>query len=281
MIMTSRDRSCGEYLATGFTDVDGRNDQGAYTRCLTMLDALPYFQTYKHRSFDLLDLTPGLSVLEIGSGLGDDCFRMAERVGPSGHVLGVDASIRMVEEARGRTPAGACVEFRQADARALPFPADSFARCRADRTLQHIEDPEQAIGEMVRVLEPGGRLLVYDNDWGTFSVTGRNDETTRVIETLWEDSITNRWIGRYLKQYFLEAGLCEVQLEPSVSVMTDFALADRAYNLLQTVERAVAAGWLTPVIAEHWVQEALALSRAGAFLCNLTAYTVYGMKPVR
>lgn len=98
-------------------------------------------------------------------------------------------------------------------------------------------------------------------------------------QTLWEDAITNRWIGRYLKQYFLEAGLCDVRIEPSVSVMTDFALADRAYNLLQTVDRAVAAGWLTPAIADRWTQEAQALSRSGAFLCSLTAYTVIGMKP--
>lgn len=63
--------------------------------------------------------------------------------------------------------------------------------------------------------------------------------------------------------------------------MTDFALADRAYNLLQTVERAVAAGWFTPAMADRWVQEAQALSESGAFLCNLTAYTVVGKKPCR
>lgn len=54
-----------------------------------------------------------------------------------------------------------------------------------------------------------------------------------------------------------------------------------ARDLLQTVKRAVAAGWLTPTLAERWVQEAQELSHAGAFLCNLTAFTVVGMKPVR
>ena len=82
--MTHDDPSAQEYLASGFADVDGRNDEGAYTQCLTLLDGLPYFQAYKHRSYELLDLAHGLSVLEIGCGLGDDCLRMAERVGPDG-----------------------------------------------------------------------------------------------------------------------------------------------------------------------------------------------------
>jgi hypothetical protein len=78
-----------------------------------------------------------------------------------------------------------------------------------------------AVSEMMRsgwprVLKPCGLLLAYDNDWGTFSVSSRDEESTKIIETLWEDSFTNRWIGRYLKRHFLEAGLQNVAVEIKV-----------------------------------------------------------------
>ncbi len=269
---------CSEYLATGFARVDERDDTAAYKQCLALLDSLPYYREYKQRSYELLALSAGLSVLEVGCGLGDDALRMAGRVGPDGVVVGVDASARMIEEAVGRIPADVRVEFALADARDLPFKDESFARCRIDRTLQHIKGPQRAIREMVRVLEPGGVLLAYDNDWGTFCVSGSDDESTRIIESLWGDSFANRWVGRYLKRYFLEAGLRNVVVEPSVSVVTDFELADRVYNLRQTVKRTVEAGRITQAVADEWVSGMPNLSQSGGFLCTLTAYTVVGTK---
>jgi ubiquinone/menaquinone biosynthesis C-methylase UbiE len=268
-----------EYLATGFPDVDGRDDTSSYTNCLALLDSLPYFRRYKQRSYDLLSLTAGLSLLEIGCGIGDDVFRMASRILPDGKVVGVDTSIRMIEIAVSRNPIQAGVEFAQADARHLPFKENSFARCRVDRTLQHIQEPQQAIREMVRILQPTGILLAYDNDWGTFSISGTDDQTTRIIEMLWADAFTNRWIGRYLNRYFLEAGLKNVWVEPSVSVVTDFELADRIYNIRQTVKRAVATDHIDPVTAEGWLSDVQTQSRSGGFLCTLTAITVTGTKP--
>ena len=271
---------CTEYLATGFANVDGRDDTAAYKHCLALLDSLPYFREYKQRSYERLCLSAGLSVLEVGCGIGDDVFRMASRVGPSGVVVGVDASSRMIEEAIGRTPANVPVSFAQADARSLPFKEESFSRCRIDRALQHIKSPHLVIREMARVLKPGGLLLAYDNDWGTFTLNGGNEATTKIVETMLEESFTNRWIGRYLKRYFVEAGLQNVEIEPSVSVMTDFELADRVYNLRQTVKRAVEAGRLFQKIADTWISDLQALSHAGGFLCTLTACMVVGMKPV-
>jgi ubiquinone/menaquinone biosynthesis C-methylase UbiE len=268
-----------EYLASGFADVDARDDTGAYKHCLALLDSLPYFRRYKRESYELLALSPGLAVLEVGCGLGDDVFRMAERVAPGGKVVGVDASSRMIEEACSRAPANPAIEFRRADARRLPFSEACFDRCRTDRTLQHIERPLEAIREMVRVLKPGGLLLAYDNDWGTFSVSGSDDEKTRMIETLWADSFRNRWIGRYLTRFFLEAGLSDVSVYPSVSVVTDFNLADQVFNLRQTAQRAAGSGLIAPADADRWLSELQEQSRTGGFLCTLTAFTVTGKKP--
>lgn len=267
-----------ECLATGFGNVDDRADVAAYSGCLSLLDSLPYFRKYKQRSYELLELFPGVTVLEVGCGLGDDAFRMAELVKPGGSVAGVDASARMLETASARNSDGLGIEFRRADARSLPFRDGSFMRCRTDRTLQHIARPECVIAEMARVLAPDGILLAYDNDWGTFSVSGADRKTTSVIEDLWAFSFTNPWIGRYLKQYFRLAGLTEITVYPSVSVINDFELADQVYNLRQTAFRAVEAGKLARKTAGQWLSDLEKQDKAGYFLCSLTAYTVAGRK---
>jgi ubiquinone/menaquinone biosynthesis C-methylase UbiE len=267
-----------EYLATGFADVDCQGDGDAYKDCLEFLDSLPYYGECKELSYELLRLAPGLSVLDVGCGIGDDVFRMAARVMPDGRVVGVDASACMVEEARSRMGASLNVEFREADGRDLPFSDGTFDRCRIDRTLQHIEGPDKVFRELVRVLEPQGLLLAYDNDWGTFSINGIDEETTRVIETFWCDSFTNRWIGRYLKGYFVEMGLEEIRVYPSVSVIDDFETADKVYNVRQSACRAAEEGLLTSSRAGQWLSDLEGLTAAGGFHCSVTAYTVVGRK---
>jgi SAM-dependent methyltransferase len=263
-----------EYLATGFRDVDGRGDPAAYRDCLRFIGSLPYYREVKGRSYDLLRLAPGLAVLDVGSGVGDDAFRMARRVMPGGLVVGIDASERMVEEARSRAPEGFNVRFEKADARTLPFDNATFDRVRIDRTLQHIPRPEAVLGEMVRVLKPGGLLLAYDNDWETFSIMGADGDATKIIENLWRNSFANPRMGRDLEGCVAVQGLADIECYQSVSVITDFATTDKIYNLTESARRAVDTMLLTPERADRWLQGLRSSSLSGEFRCTLTACTV-------
>ena len=103
----------------------------------------------KRRSYELLAIGPGQSVLDVGAGAGEDLRALAELVSPGGRAVGVDSS-------------PASPEVLLADACALPFDDDSFDACRCDRTLQHVADPQRALAEMVRVTRPGGVVLVSE-----------------------------------------------------------------------------------------------------------------------
>jgi ubiquinone/menaquinone biosynthesis C-methylase UbiE len=269
-----------EYLATGFVDVDSAENADSYSACLSLLDSLPYFEDYKRRTYQLLELGPCERVLDAGCGLGDDVFRMAELVGPNGFIVGLDASARLIEKASSDTRSRALpVEFHAGDLRRLPFAKETFTRCRIDRVLQHVRQPQVAIAELARVLKPEGILLAYDNDWGTFWVTSRDKRLTRMLENAWCDSFANGWIGRELRKYFLEAGLSNVTIHPSVALITDFETADKVYNLRQTAQRAVAAGTILEEESSAWVKELRARAQSGSFAAALTAYTVVGKKP--
>jgi ubiquinone/menaquinone biosynthesis C-methylase UbiE len=269
-----------EYLATGFADVDSAENAASYSACLSLLDSLPYFQEYKRKTYELLELGPFARVLDAGCGLGDDVFRMAELIGPRGFVAGLDSSARLIEKARSDPRSRILpVEFHVGDLRQLPFAAESFTHCRIDRVLQHVREPQAAISELIRVLKPGGLLLAYDNDWGTFSITSQDKRVTRILENAWCDSFANSWIGRELRRYFMEAGLTNLTVQPSVSLIEDFDTADKIYNLGQTVQRAVARGAVSETQGSAWLNELRARARERSFAATLTAYTVVGRKP--
>jgi SAM-dependent methyltransferase len=95
-------------------------------------------------------------VLEVGCGEGELAQRLAEELGVQ--LVALDQSERMVELARGRG-----VDARVGDVQELPFDAGSFDAAVAAWMLYHVPDLDRALGELGRVLRPGGRLVAITN----------------------------------------------------------------------------------------------------------------------
>lgn len=185
-----------DYLASGFKNVDQTQDSNKYSNCLSLLNSLDFFRTYKQKTFELLALGNGLTVLDIGCGLGEDVLAMSKLVSPVGKVTGIDASESLLEQARVKLgEVNANVEFLNGDALNLAFNDGTFDRCRIDRTLQHCSDPPRVLSEMVRVLKAGGLMLAFDNDWETFTFSSQNHEVTRKVAHFWCDSFPAGWVA--------------------------------------------------------------------------------------
>lgn len=105
---------------------------------------------------------PGDRFLDVGCGTGYLTRVIAPVVGPKGQVTGVDPSAEMIEYARRRAP-GNC-DYQVAEGQALPFPDASFDAVVSSLAVHHIPADARpaAIGEMFRVLRPGGRLVVAE-----------------------------------------------------------------------------------------------------------------------
>src|SRR5215472_1128612 len=131
-------------------------DPGEVTRYLELLTQ--QLDGMKRKSIDLLRLRLGDSVLDVGCGLGRDAEIILGAVGAAGRVVGIDPNQELVAKAMERTRAiFPRPEFRAGDALSLEFADNTFDGCRTDRVLQHLDDPERAVAEMVRVTRPGGR----------------------------------------------------------------------------------------------------------------------------
>ncbi len=102
---------------------------------------------------------PGERVIDIGCGCGDTSLTLAQAVGPSGHVLGLDLSEAMLSRASERTPPGLAAQFIAADATTYAFAANSADLLFSRFGVMFFADPKLSFANMRKALKPSGRLV--------------------------------------------------------------------------------------------------------------------------
>ena len=106
---------------------------------------------------DTAQVKSGQRVLDVACGTGVLSREVASRTGPTGYVAGVDPSLGMLAVGKDLAPE---IDWKQGVAEALPFPDESFDTVVSQFGLMFFSDRHRAIREMMRVLIPGGRLVV-------------------------------------------------------------------------------------------------------------------------
>lgn len=121
--------------------------------------------------FDAVALQPGEHVLDVGCGWGATTVDAAERVAPTGSVVGVDFSAQMLETARQRTSGQDNVTLLEADAQVHQFEPASFDAVISRFAAMLFDDPPAAFANLHRAVKPGGRLAFVcwqgplDTEW--------------------------------------------------------------------------------------------------------------------
>ncbi len=116
---------------------------------------------WRERAVDLAAAAPGDRVLDVATGTGDLALELARRVAPRGEVVGADFSEAMLDVARTKG-SGAGVRFEVANALKLPYRDDEFDAATVGFGARNFSDLRRGLSEMVRVVRPGGRVVVLE-----------------------------------------------------------------------------------------------------------------------
>jgi SAM-dependent methyltransferase len=154
-------------------------------------------------------LRTGEVVLDLGSGAGIDCFLAAREVGPYGRAIGVDMTASMIEKARANAVrAGATnVEFRLGEIEHLPLPDDSVDVVISNCVINLSPDKRQVFREALRVLRPGGRLVVSD-----LVLTSELPEELRKNVDLYVGCVAGASVREDYLRLMREAGFADVEI---------------------------------------------------------------------
>jgi ubiquinone/menaquinone biosynthesis C-methylase UbiE len=171
-------------------------------------------------AFLLPELRAGMRLLDVGCGPGSITRGLAERLAP-GEVVGVDPSEETLEAARRDAAARglANLRYETASVYALPFPDASFDVAYAHQVLQHLHERDAALGEMLRVLRPGGLVAIRDVDWETAAYWPRDPWIERFVQVhlrTWYRNGGEPAMGRRLRALFHAAGVADTRVTASV-----------------------------------------------------------------
>lgn len=147
------------YVREMFSRIAGRYD------LLNRLLSLRRDVAWRRRAAALAALEPGNRVLDVATGTGDLAFELARLVGPRGEVVGLDFVPNMLALAQRkaeRREEGKWCRFVAGNAMALPFPDATFNAVTIGFGLRNLRDVGAALREMMRVVQPGGRVVVLE-----------------------------------------------------------------------------------------------------------------------
>ena len=175
------------------------------------------------RFFEEIAIPATARVVEIGCGPQGCLGLLADRVGPTGAVVGVEMSEHAVELARrfvaerGLTN----VEVRHGNGKTTGLPRASFDVATARLVLVNIPDPEEVVAEMVALVRPGGTVALHEADWCAHVCDPPLPAWDRLFTALRLYSEANGidlFIGRRIPRMLRAAGLVDVQVYPLIHV---------------------------------------------------------------
>lgn len=160
---------------------------------------------WKRFTIELSGVRPGNRVLDLAGGTGDLAAKFSKLVGPEGQVVLADINESMLRIGRDKlTDLGLVgnLQYTQANAEALPFPDNHFDCITIAFGLRNVTDKDAALRSMLRVLKPGGRLLVLEFSKPQHELLGKAYDTYsfKVLPTMGKLVANDAESYRYLAE---------------------------------------------------------------------------------
>jgi ubiquinone/menaquinone biosynthesis C-methylase UbiE len=265
-----------------FRDIDAQADPLRIVEALERRGRTRPQQRLRRRFLRFVPIERGNAILEVGCGTGVVVRDLLSMVGPRGHVVGIDRSGATLKAARALArehPLRSRMALRVARGERLPFRAGRFDAAVAITVMLHVADPAAVAAQMARVVRPGGRVGLQDQDFGTV-VLAHPDRalTARILDGVVARLYAEPHSGRRLPALLRDAGLRDVRV--LADVYQDTALEPYTRDFLERrAENAVRFGIVDARAAQRWLDALTDLVARDAFLFTMNYYGAVGVKP--
>jgi ubiquinone/menaquinone biosynthesis C-methylase UbiE len=183
----------------------------------------------------------------------------------------------MLDLARRRCAENPNVTFHRGTATEVPLPDAEFDAAVCVQVLEYVADADAALAELRRILRPGGRVLVWDIDWATLSVSSEQADLTARVLRAWDEHLAHRTLPRTLAPRLRAAGFDEVRAQPHPMFAAEYDEGRRHLAALVPFIATFVTGrqGLTEAEAQAWVDE----QRRGDFYAVVTQVCFTASRP--
>src|SRR4051812_8050083 len=227
-----------------------------------------------------LEPRTGERIVDLGCGPGYMTRELALAVGPGGYVHALDLSGPMLALARRRCQGLPAVELAAGDMTALALPDGAVDAAVALQSLAYVLDLARAIGEIARVLRPGGRAVVLDTDFASVVWHGRDQARVDRILAAYDAHVAHPGLPRRLGRLASDAGLATVRCQVVPILNASFRPDTFVHGIAPFIrDFVVGAGRVPAGEADAWLAECAALDAAGEFFASLNRYLFVLRRP--
>lgn len=252
----------------------------AWTRRVEAIYSTPDMVAQRRSVLAGIAAQPGERIADLGAGPGMLAAELARAVGPSGQVRGIDISQPMANLAQRRCAGFPWVDLGVGDVTDLPYADDEFDAAVSTQVYEYVPDVAAALGELRRVLRPGGRALILDTDWDTLIWHVRDLARQRRILAAFEAHCAHPRLARQLPPLLRATGF---QMEwQGVHTIFNPALSENTYShgIIDFIA-AYAEGQpgLLPGEVAAWRADLHELGATGGYFFSINRYLFLVRKP--
>lgn len=248
------------------------------SRRLEAIYLTPDVVAQRVRVLELLPLSPGERVADLGCGPGLLAEMVAQRVGAEGSVQGIDLSESMIALARRRCAGYGWAAFQSGSVDALPSPDRCFDAAVSVQVYEYVSDLTRALAELHRVLKPGGRALIVDTDWE--SCVWHSSDSARMrrfIET-WDTHCPHPQLPRTLANRLRQAGFELSRQEVIPLLNTVYDPNTYSHGMIDVIAR-YARKRCGEAEAQAWADDLRMLGERGEYFFSLNRYVFLVRRP--